>query len=76
MTRINLYSTTLCVGRSTVTPNWDMNFKDICATPTKVEQLPYQGKELTKQQLWAYESQLRGQIWEQTAHYTEAAKNS
>jgi hypothetical protein len=31
--------------------NWDMNAKEICKTPTG-GQLPYQGQQLTKRQLW------------------------
>lgn len=54
--------------------NWDMNFKDICTTPND-KQLPYQGKELSKQQFWGYESELRGNIWQRNGRYTDAAKD-
>jgi hypothetical protein len=54
--------------------NWDMNFKEMCSTPT-IGQLPFQGKELSKQQFWAYETSLRGKLWERKGSYTEASRD-
>ncbi|MBI5129535.1 MAG: hypothetical protein HZA66_08840 [Rhodopseudomonas palustris] len=54
--------------------NWDMNMRTMCSTPT-LNQLPYQGKPLTMDQLWSYEKQLRGSLWERTRHYSESTKD-
>lgn len=51
--------------------NWDMNSKEVCTAP-KANQLPYQGKNLTKQQLWAYETSLRAHLWERAGRYDKA----
>jgi tetratricopeptide (TPR) repeat protein len=51
--------------------NWDMNARRICRAPIS-GQLPYQGKNLTKQQLWGYEIFLRAQLWERGTNYDKA----
>jgi hypothetical protein len=51
--------------------NWDMNAKQVCSTPM-ANQLPYQGKNLTISQVWAYERSLRGSLWERQSNYEKA----
>ncbi len=54
--------------------DWDMNARAVCTAPT-AGQLPYQGKALSKVQFWAYETSLRGQVWEKSGFYTEAVND-
>jgi tetratricopeptide (TPR) repeat protein len=46
----------------------------VCATPTS-NQLPFQGKPLTKRPLWSYETSLRGSLRERTGRYSEAVRD-
>jgi hypothetical protein len=54
--------------------NWDMNARQACVAPS-ANQLPFQGKPLTTLQFWAYESSLRGNLWDRTGHYSEAVRD-
>jgi tetratricopeptide (TPR) repeat protein len=54
--------------------NWDVNARQACAAPT-ANQLPFQGRPLTKRQFWAYETSLRGSLWNRTGRYSEAVRD-